>query len=125
MLLFKSGIPMHQHYEDILQRIDASPVWFDEFGVPRYEEFSPKHLGNIYAAEAALAELSCQQCGRLFRVALTNVFARKGFALSDEIRLRRVHYGDPPNVRCCEAGPSMNSVMREVLEYWSRDDEVA
>ena len=115
---------MHQHYEDILKRIDRAPIWFDEFGVPRYEEFSPQRLGNIYATEAALAEVSCQQCRRVFRVALTNAFARKGFGLSDEIRLCRVHYGDPPNVRCCSAGPTMNSIMHEILEYWSRDHEV-
>jgi hypothetical protein len=116
---------MHNYYEDLLKRIDEAPVWFDEFGVPRYDLFSPRHLGNIYAREAALAEVSCQSCGRRFHVALTDVFARKGFALSDEIRLRRVHYGDPPNIHCCEAGPTMNSVMHEVLEYWTRDYEVA
>jgi hypothetical protein len=116
---------MHNHYEDIIKRIDEAPIWFDEFGVPRYDLFSPRRLGNIYAMEAALAEVSCQGCGRLFRVALTEVFARKGLALSDEIRLRRVHYGDPPNIDCCAAGPTMNSVMREVLEYWYRDYEVA
>lgn len=115
---------MHNRYEDILKRIDEAPIWFDEFGVPRYDAFSPQRLGNIYAMEAALAEISCQGCGRLFRVALTDVFPRKGFALSDEIRLRRVHYGDPPNVDCCAAGPTMNSVMREILEYWYRDYEV-
>jgi len=117
--------PMHQYYEDILKRINQAPIWFDEFGVPRYEDFSPRRVGNIYACEAALAEVSCQQCKRPFRVALTNVSARKGFSLSDEIRLRRVHYGDPPNVHCCSAGSTMNSVMHEVLEYWSSDHEVA
>ncbi len=114
---------MHQHYEDILKRIDQAPIWFDEFGLPRYDEFSPQRLSNIYATEAALAEVFCQQCKRPFRVALTNTFARNGFGLSDEIRLNRVHYGDPPNVRCCAAGPVMNSVMHEILEYWTRDHE--
>ena len=121
----QTGIAMHNYYEDILNRIDEAPAWFDDFGVPRYEVFSPRRLSNIYANEAALAEVSCQCCGRLFRVALTNVFANKGFALSDEIRLRRVHDGDPPNVQCCGAGPSMNSVMRKIVEYWFRDYEVA
>jgi hypothetical protein len=93
--------------------------------VPRFGDFSPGQLGNIYASEAALAEVSCQACGRMFKVALTDVFTSKGLGLSDEIRLRRVHYGDPPNVNCCGAGASMNSVMHRILEYWSRDYEVS
>jgi hypothetical protein len=59
----------------------------------------------------------------MFKVALTNAFTSKRLGLSDEIRLRRVHYGDPPNV--CGAGASMNSVMHGILEYWSRDHEVS
>lgn len=116
---------MHQHYKDILDRIDEAPTWFDDYGVPRFGDFSPGHMGNIYASEAALAEVSCQACGRMFTVALTDAFTSKGLGLSDEIRLRRVHYGDPPNVNCCGAGASMNSVMHGILEYWSRDYEVS
>jgi hypothetical protein len=116
---------MHGHYKDILDRIDEPPAWFDDDGVPRFGDFSPRHLGNIYAAEAALAEVSCQGCGRMFKVALTDSFTSKGLGLSDEIRLGRVHYGDPPNVNCCGAGSSMNSVMHRILEYWSRDYEVS
>jgi hypothetical protein len=116
---------MHHYYKDILDRIDEAPTWFDDYGVPRFENFSPSQLGNIYASEAALAEVSCQACGRMFKVALTEAFAGKGLGLSDEIRLRRVHYGDPPNVNCCGAGASMNSVMHSILEYWLRDYEVS
>jgi hypothetical protein len=115
---------MHQHYEDILDRIDEPPTWFDEQGVPRYGAFSPNRLSNIYAREAALAEITCQGCGRPFNVAMDSRYAGKGRGLCDEIRLGRLHYGDPPNVRCCAAGPTMNSVMRCVLEYWSRDSEL-
>lgn len=116
---------MHQHYEDILSRINEPPAWFDDGGVPRFGEFSPQHLGNIYASEAALAEVSCQNCGIRFRVALTETFASKGFGLSDEIRLARVCYGDPPNIDCCGSGSSMTSIMHGILEYWSRDYEVS
>lgn len=116
---------MHQHYVDILDRIPEPPTWFDDYGVPRFVEFSPEHLSNIHAREAALAEVSCQGCGRLFRVALTGAYTSKRFSLSDEIRLGWVRYGDPPNVRCCAAGPSMSSIMCEVLQYWSRDLEVS
>ena len=82
--------------------------------------FAPHHLNNIYAKEAALAEISCQGCGRVFYVALTGAFAAQGRSLGDEIRLGRVHYGDPPNVDCCAAGPCMNSEMLRIVEYWSR-----
>lgn len=60
----------------------------------------PRHLGNIYASEAALAEVSCQRCRRMFRVALTEVFASNSFSLSDEIRLARV-ISHPPH---CDFG---------------------
>ena len=120
-----SAIDMHQHYEDILNRIAELPTWFDDGGVPRFAKFSPQCLGNIHASGAALAEVSCQGCGRVFQVALTEAFASNGFSLGDEIRLARVHYGDPPNVWCCGSGPSMNSVMHRVLEYWFRDHEIS
>lgn len=116
---------MHNHYRDILERIHELPAWFDDLGVPRYCEFAPVHLANIYAHEAALAEVSCQGCGRLFRVALSDAFADAPYSLGDDIRLARVSYGDPPNVGCCAAGASMTSDMREILEYWWRDVEVS
>jgi hypothetical protein len=115
---------MREHCKDILDRINELPAWFDDYGVPRFRDFSPRHLSNIYAREAALAEVSCQNCGRMFKVALTDAFTSKRLGLSDEIRLGRVHYGDPPNVDCCGVGASMNSVMHRILEYWSRDFEV-
>jgi hypothetical protein len=117
--------PMHQHYKDILDRIGELPKWFDERGVPRFGEFSPRDVNNIYAWEAALAEVSCQGCGCVFRVALTDAFAGRRSSLSDEIRLGRARYGDPPNIHCCDAGPVMSSVMHQILEYWSRDYEVS
>jgi hypothetical protein len=116
---------VHQYYKDILDRIDEPPAWFDDYGVPRFGNFSPRCLGNIYASEAALAEVSCQWCGRMFKVALTEAFTSKRLGLRDEIRLGRVHYGDPPNVNCCAGGASMNSVLHRILEYWSRDYEVS
>ncbi|WP_155942400.1 hypothetical protein [Rhodomicrobium vannielii] len=115
---------MHNHYEDILERIAEPPTWFDDYGVPRFADFSPRRLSNIYAREAALAEVTCQGCGRMFKVALTDVFPPKQLSLSDAIRLRQVQYGDPPNVNCCAAGPTMTSVMHRILQYWSRDYEV-
>jgi hypothetical protein len=45
---------MLQHYEDILSRIVEPPCWFHEKGVPRYGEFAPHHIANIYADECAI-----------------------------------------------------------------------
>ena len=115
---------MRHHYGDILERIDEPPAWFDEQGVPRYGAFAPYELGNVYAREAALAEISCQDCGRPFTVAMDDRYGAKGHGLCDRIRLGRLHYGDPPNVGCCDAGATMNSVMHRVLEYWSFDTEL-
>jgi hypothetical protein len=43
-----------------------------------------------------------------------------GGRLAEAILDGSLHYGDPPNVRCCEVGPSMNCVDVRVLEFWSR-----
>jgi hypothetical protein len=42
---------MLQHYEDILSRIAEPPRGFDEHGVPRYCDFAPHRIANIYARE--------------------------------------------------------------------------
>ena len=118
-------LSVHHCYDDILSRIAEEPVWFDEHGVPRYCEFAPSKVANPYAEEAALVEVTCQSCSRPFRVAFS---ARASAAVSQEdwpagpigkaIREKTLDYGDPPNVWCCHAGPSMTSVPRRVLEYW-------
>jgi hypothetical protein len=112
---------MHVHYRDILDRIDERPKWFDDVSVPRFIEFSPDRLANIYSKEAALAEVSCENCGHVFHVALSDSFGDKWTSLSDSIRLGWVRYGDPPNIQCCDEGLSMGTVMRRILEYWRRD----
>ncbi|MEO0401846.1 MAG: hypothetical protein AAF214_05675 [Pseudomonadota bacterium] len=119
---------MHRCYGDILDRIGTPPLWFDEGGVPRFDPFAPD-LVDIYAREAVLVRIECQACRAPFEVAFTNPAASKplpdGTAdgrryplLRDYIMQRVLHYGDPPNVWCCDAGPSMNSVPRTVLQYW-------
>ncbi len=114
---------MHTHYHDILDRITEPPRWFDESAVPRYCDFSTDALAFIYAKEAALVLIQCQACERKFQVAFSELNARdrdrKGaMTIADLIRERRLHYGDPPNVRCCTSGASMNSVPVQVLQYW-------
>jgi len=58
-----------QSYNDIRDLTDKEPIWYDEFRVPRYTEFHPHDMNNIYASEAALIEVACQECGRKFLVA--------------------------------------------------------
>jgi len=109
---------VYQCYNDILSRIADQPIWFDEHAVPRYCDFAPRHLANIYAREAALVEVTCQVCKRLFRVAFSEANWRRG-KIADAIRSRTLHFGDPPNVDCC-GNASMNSEPRRVIEYWRR-----
>lgn len=40
--------------------------------------------------------------------------------LAASIRNKAIHFGDPPNIECCPAGPTMNSVPLRVVEYWER-----
>lgn len=120
---------MHHHYRDILSRIAEPPRWFDENGVPRFDDFDPDTMANIYAQECVLMVIRCQACGVAFEVALDARTARQnllspetsGFrALAEIIRSGEVHYGDPPNTGCCAAGPTMNSVPVRVVQYWRR-----
>lgn len=118
---------MHHHYEDIrlvMSSLGQEPKWFDEHAVPRYCEFSPDQAANIYADEVALVLITCQACGREFRVCFSlsdmDRIIRERGSLADEIRTKELHYGDPPNVGCCMSGPTMNSEPRRVLQYWHR-----
>ena len=103
---------MRASYEDLHALTSDPPSWYDENGVPRYAEFAPKLVANIYADEAALLEIECQACGAKFMV-----------ALSWDMRdlEREFEYGDPPNLGCCSAGPTMNSVPLRVHEFWRRE----
>lgn len=116
---------MHHHYRDIRDRIHAPPTWFDEDGVPRWGSFSPDATANIYATEIVLLKIRCQSCGRIFHVCMTwdptAGVLHKEAPLSVQIRDKTIHYGDPPNVECCPAGPSMNSEPDRVLEFWRRE----
>jgi hypothetical protein len=103
---------MFQNYEDILSRIAEPPRWFDEEGVPRYCEFAPHRIANIYADECALLAIECQSCGRPFVVALDAAAAnRRTFKRSEEwrtladiIRSHEIHYGDPPTWTAAGSG---------------------
>ena len=112
---------MLNHYEDIRSRIDEPPKWWDENGVPRYCDFGPLEAANIYATEIMLLLIECQSCGRQFHVCMSS---RKREPISgtgrlaSDIESNAIHYDDPPNVECCLAGPTMNSIPRRVVEFW-------
>jgi hypothetical protein len=136
---------MYQPYIDILKRLGA-PLWWDENGVPRYEDFAPRDCANIYAEFAALLEIRCQGCDRLFPVAST-------WGISDAIIANRLDdvvwdaegknptpkhglpkegsagafgYGDAPwhdydggfNGQC--AGTTMTTATVRVLQFWDK-----
>jgi hypothetical protein len=114
---------MHHHYDDIRSRIADEPKWFDESGVPRYCDFSPDETANIYADQIALVLIACQSCGKQFRVCMVSDMMRLVYerpSLWEQIKDGSLHYGDPPNVRCCPAGPTMNCIDIRVLEAWQK-----
>lgn len=116
---------MKHSYDDITSRIEEKPAWWDEHGVPRYGEFEPGAVPDIYAREAVLFLVECQCCRREFHVCKTSrsrTPERDVPLLQAQIGKRWLEYGDPPNVGCCPAGATMNSVTRRVLQYWSRSD---
>lgn len=108
---------MNRSYEDITSRL-GPPLWWDDNGVPRYEPFGPR-LCDVYAQEVVLEEIACQACGRRFNVACERLL----YDLSTTDPRTKPwteppHYGDPPNDRCCPAGPTMNVDFVRVLEWW-------
>ena len=120
---------MHNDYADIIA--GREPLWWDTNGVPRFAKFEPRLLPDIYCHEAVLAEIACQGCGRVFLVGFSwgpHDMVQQARAnrevveegLAADIKARALHYGDPPNVGCCPAGPTMNSVPLRVVEYWRR-----
>lgn len=129
---------MHNGYEDIRALTSAAPQWWDENGVPRYCEFHPKHIADIYADEAVLVTIACQSCHHKFPVAFS---CSKTGRIMDAVRLdiqvtdsptlrqmienRSLHYGDPPNINCCSSGATMNCDDLFVVSYWHRGLEGA
>lgn len=125
---------MHHHYNDIRGRIAEVPKWWDEYAVPRYCNFGPDEAADIYAFEVALVAIKCQNCGAPFHVAFSWASPVTGqdkdghwwVKLHERMtveRVKQLHYGDPPNAGCCDAGPTMNSEPQRVVEFWRRSDD--
>jgi hypothetical protein len=124
---------MLNSYQDIRKRIPDPPLWFDENGTPRYDEFHPSQLPNIYAKEAVLYEIGCQSCDKRFlvatcehRLAMAKFMDLYGLATTEtwiSSSLRNdggsLHYGDPPAHDC--VGDTMNCLDFKVVQFWRRD----
>ncbi len=122
---------MRQFYSEILAAFQEPPRWYSWEGYPRWVDFHPRHVDDIYAYMVALCRIACQNCGHEFFVAQSANIMDKyhveetcgddlAFCIGEGVR--RIAYGDPPNVQCCASGPTMNSVMLEVVEFWERDN---
>ncbi len=118
---------MFNDYSDITDRIAGRPKWWDEQGVPRYAEFSPDQLANIYAGEAVLMEIACSMCGERFEVAFCyppggceGTIPESAHPLMEAIPNGTIDYCDPPNYGNCQSGPSSGCYNLRVLQYWSR-----
>ena len=112
-------------YSDITSRL-GEPMWWDEYGVPRYEPFSPGWC-DVFADYVAFMLIECQACGREFKVAVSagkndwqRLFLRRPVELPTAHSAGSFYYGDPPRheeERCC-AGNTMTSIPKRVLEFW-------
>src|SRR6056297_56366 len=93
------GGVMLEAYKDIKSRIDEAPKWYDEQGVPRYDDFHPSMANNFYAKEAILLQIACQNCHQKFKACLTQRTLQIHKLGSFENKLDTLHYGDPPRHR--------------------------
>lgn len=107
---------MYTDYDDIRSQL-GEPLWWDEWAVPRYWDFSPRHIADIYANQACLVRIACARCGKQFKVAMSSS-SLSVMALQQRIAEKTLYFGDPPNMGCCRAGPTMTSDMLNVIEFW-------
>jgi hypothetical protein len=124
---------MHEAYRDIRDRIKEEPKWWDENGVPRYDDFHPRFCPDIYAPEVILLHIQCQDCHEDIMVEMSYsewggiISGKKSDPFSKIIRKFKktggdfpFHYGDPPNHDCPGAGESMNCIDIAIVQFWQR-----
>lgn len=112
---------MHADYADIISRL-GEPLWWDEVCAPRYEPFKPEDCNNIYAQEAMLIEIRCQDCGRPFLVADTwDTFDQIQGRARPSAHAAHGHaeWGDPPRHGC--VGDTMTSESVRIVEFWKNE----
>ena len=118
---------MYNYLADIIDKL-GEPIWWDsEAAIPRYCRFHPDELNNIYAREAALILIECQGCGHQFKISedweRMDEILRGRKSLSELIKEGWfLGYSDPPNIRCCSAGPTMSADSIRVLEFWKKEN---
>lgn len=113
------------NYADITSRIKEQPKWWDAHGVPRYDNFNPRLISNIYASEVMLMKIECDSCRRKFDVEMTKRPRTDSDSLANMIAYIGTglgiapHYGDPPRHDC--VGDVMNSTALKIKEFWRKD----
>lgn len=113
-------------YDDILEEMrfmGKEPIWFDENAVPRYCDFHPDQRADIYASEVCLLDIECQACEMRFLVCMSWYRLSGTPSIAELIETRTLEYGDPPNVDCCAAGPSMTSNAKRVWSFWRKNKD--
>ena len=131
---------MYCIYKDIIDKL-GQPKWWDEAGVPRYCDFSPNEVADIYADKAALIIVRCQGCGKHLPVAWSfrelsiicyvpghpsgkDCFA--SFTPPTREDSGSIGYSDAPSHidnqgKYCHLGCVMTTDIRQIKEFWSRD----
>lgn len=138
---------MHCDYKDITS-VMGVPKWYDVKGFPRYCNFHPDEVSNIYADVVIYYLIGCQGCSQKFNVAENyctyNIWTTKGF--KDYMEANKIgskvpltphivpyfksipqkdwgflHYGDPPRHDC--VGDTMNCWDYQILQFWVKDTE--
>jgi len=103
---------MKARYHDILSRIPEKPLWHDQNGVPRYDEFHPELCPDVYSDQVVLMEIACAHCDRTFAVEMhSNIW---GSASPP----KQWHYGFPPEHDC--VGDTMNAWDNSIMQAWYR-----
>lgn len=122
---------MLDHYKDIRERIEEPPTWFDRHGVPRYCPAIPGNHSHVYADRLAFVRIECQACGHSFLVEFADSTMDR-IIWNDRYKAHvgeeppkydptKLHYGDPPNIGCCAAGATMNSVPRVLVSAYEKE----
>lgn len=125
------GVPRFaEHHPDLCPDIGADEVallaiacqgcrreFLVQMSWSRYDQIHEMATRGLYGPVAKLI----QETGDAMLIgALAHLRAEKPPSLSDLVRSGAVHYGDPPNVDCCAAGPTMNCLDLRVVEFWTR-----
>lgn len=108
---------MKQNYYDIIEKL-GEPLWYDNFGVPRYADFKPEMAG-IYSKYVALLEVKCQCCQKVYRVASVVTEFASRVKLPIEKDIGSFAYGDPPHCGECKC-PATNAVPVKILQLWEK-----